>query len=251
MVERRKYRNPPIQEALCELQFASTVPDWDPTIPGRLYERVKDVYSGKPRQQMQAGIQLGGDPTTPELRWEAGVPRIQFITPAEDRILAVGPNVISLSTLPPYDGWEDFRPRIEAALTAYQDIAQPEGIKRIGVRYINRIITKGDHLHLGELFTTPPQLPDELDASLSSFFTRWEAMYSDIPVKLIQTFGSVQSEPGTAAFVLDLDVFRQWEEKEGLPVEEAMSQVDILRERERELFEASITDRAREMFDAD
>jgi uncharacterized protein (TIGR04255 family) len=251
VLERRKYRNPPIQEALCELQFAGATSDWDPTIPGRLYERIKDVYSGKPRQQLQAGIQLGGDPSTAALRWEAGVPRVQFLTPAENRILAVGQNVISLSTLPPYDGWEDFRPRIAAALAAYQDIVQPEGVKRIGVRYINRFVMKGDHLHLGELFTTPPQLPDELDASLSNFFIRLEAMYSDIPVKLIQTFGSIPSEPGTVAFVLDLDVIREWEEKGGLPVEEAMNQVDLLREREREAFEASITDQAREMFDAD
>ncbi|MBI4566163.1 MAG: TIGR04255 family protein [Planctomycetes bacterium] len=40
--EGRKYRNPPVIEALCEIYFAESA--WDDTIPGRFYERVRDRF---------------------------------------------------------------------------------------------------------------------------------------------------------------------------------------------------------------
>jgi len=135
-------------------------------------------------------------------------------------------------------------------LEAYQEIVKPDGVKRIGVRYINRITINDDHLTLSDFFAVPPQMPDELDVNISNFFLRLETAYVDLPIQLIQTFGSAPSEPGSAAFILDLDVIREWED-DSLPVEEALSQVDTLRDRERDAFEALITDQARGMFDAD
>jgi len=157
---------------------------------------------------------------------------------------------MSIHILPPYRGWEDFRPRIHAALEAYQDIVKPGGIKRIGVRYINRIVIPYDHVNLGRFFATPPQMPDELDVNISNFFLRLETTYVDLPIQLIQTHASAPSEPGTAAFILDLDVIGEWKD-DSLPIEDGLSQVDILRDRERDAFEALITDQAREIFDAD
>jgi uncharacterized protein (TIGR04255 family) len=247
--ERRQYRNPPIQEALCEIQFSSNA-DWDPTIPGRLYERLRDSYSGAPRQQLEGGFQLAGDPSSASLRWQPGPPKVQFVTPEGDRLLSVGSNVLSVHILYPYRGWEEFRPRIEAALSAYEAIASPDGIRRIGVRYINRIIVKEDRLHLGDFFTTPPELPDELDVNITTFLLRIEAAYTDEPIRLIQTYASAEAEAGSAGFILDLDVIREWQ-TETLPIRDAMSHIDRLRDRERDAFEALITENARELFDAD
>lgn len=42
----RKYRNPPLIEALCEFQFVPTQP-WDLTIPGFFYEKVKNDFPAK------------------------------------------------------------------------------------------------------------------------------------------------------------------------------------------------------------
>ena len=49
-MEPRKYRNPPIEEAVCDLQFAPGI-EWDPTLPGRMYGELKEFYGEKPRLQ--------------------------------------------------------------------------------------------------------------------------------------------------------------------------------------------------------
>jgi uncharacterized protein (TIGR04255 family) len=46
-MNRRTYKKPPIEEALCEFRFVSQ--EWDLTLPGRLYDEIKDEYPGKPK----------------------------------------------------------------------------------------------------------------------------------------------------------------------------------------------------------
>jgi len=41
-MERCKYRNPPIEEALCEFRFVPSQ-DWDPTVPGRFHKKIPPV----------------------------------------------------------------------------------------------------------------------------------------------------------------------------------------------------------------
>jgi hypothetical protein len=48
-MERRKYRNPPIEEAHCEFCFAPSQ-EWDPTVPGQSH--------AKQMQKNQAAIEL-------------------------------------------------------------------------------------------------------------------------------------------------------------------------------------------------
>lgn len=48
----RKYKHPPIVEALCEFQFIPSQP-WDITIPGLLYDRINSEFPVK--QQKRGG----------------------------------------------------------------------------------------------------------------------------------------------------------------------------------------------------
>ena len=77
--ERRRYKNPPIEEALVEFRFAPGQ-EWDLTIPGKLHEKVKDSYPGKPRQQklLQAAVQaVQGQP--PGFTLQEGIMRVQLV----------------------------------------------------------------------------------------------------------------------------------------------------------------------------
>jgi uncharacterized protein (TIGR04255 family) len=64
-MERRKYRNPPIEEALCEFRFAPSQ-DWDPTVPGRFHEKIREIYPAKPREQRiaKAGFRMLNNATS-------------------------------------------------------------------------------------------------------------------------------------------------------------------------------------------
>ncbi|MGQ0654564.1 MAG: TIGR04255 family protein [Betaproteobacteria bacterium] len=47
----KKYKNPPIIEAICEFRFSETSP-WDLTIPGLIYELVKDKFPKRVQSAM-------------------------------------------------------------------------------------------------------------------------------------------------------------------------------------------------------
>lgn len=243
---RRSYACPPIEEALVELRFVPTQ-DWDLTIPGKVHERVKASYPGKPRNQqiVQAEIRSHAG-LTPSVAVREGISRIQLVDADGRRILSLGPDVLSVNVLRPYPGWDEFRPRVATALEVYAEVSGAKQINRIGVRYINRIAVPSQEVRLAEWFHSGPMAPDGLPTRLVAFFDRAEHVFDD-GVKLVLAFGSLDSTPDAPCFLLDVDVV--WEGPDPLDLSSAMQMVDELHQREGEAFEAMITDRSREVFD--
>jgi len=176
--------------------------------------------------------------------------RIQFRSPDEKRIVQVGPDVVSAHILRPYTSWEDFRQQIAGALDAYVRVVEPPSIAQIGMRYINRLQIGEDPVDLPTYFTSPPNPPEGLPQALESFLTRIVSRYDDAPIKLVTTFADGPTPTGEPEFILDIDLVWAFETPQ-LPIEGAMEAIDDLRVREREAFEALITDNARSLFDAD
>ena len=256
MQQRRHYKNPPIEEALCEFHFKPKQ-DWDLTIPGKLQAAIGDEYIGKPQEQrvVQVGLQAkGGKPSN--LSLETGLAKVQLVTSNGKRMVGVGPDVLSIHMLRPYhdpqrpgnSGWEEFLPRIEMALTSYWDVAQPQAVIRVGIRYINKIVIPQRSVEVKDFLNCAlPQvegLPDEL----TSFMSRVDYTYGD-NVRIVLAQGSTDAPQNYVGFLLDLDVI--WEGPEPLDKTHALTIVSDLRGRERAAFEAVITEKARELFDAD
>jgi uncharacterized protein (TIGR04255 family) len=244
---RRRYRNPPIEEALVEFHFAPGQ-DWDLTIPGKLHEKVKGAYPGKPRQQrlLQASLRAEiGQP--PGMAVEEGIGRVQLIDADGRRLLSLGPDVLSVNVLRPYDGWEVFKPRIDAALRAYAEVSGVEKIGRIGVRYINKVVVPEPNADPNKYFLCGPPVPSGLPSRVASFLYRAEHVFDD-EVKLLLTFATIVGEPGSSSFLLDLDII--WGSDSSIGVDLALEKVDDLHQREGVAFEAVITERMRGVFDA-
>lgn len=234
--ERRRYKNPPIEEALVEFHFAAGH-EWDLTIPGKLHERVKAEYPTS-RQQMMV-------PPIPGFALPPGIGRVQLVGPDATRLLSLGPNVLSVNVLRPYEGWELFRPRIERALRAYLEVSGAEKVSRIGLRYINRIAFTSEPVEITEYFEGGPPSPNGLPERVGGFVHRSEYGFDD-GVKLVVTFASI---PGPInSFLLDLDVI--WESAEALDFDAAIVKVEELHDREKGAFEALIKDKTREALNA-
>ncbi len=252
MEQRRRYRNPPIEEALCEFRFPPEQ-DWDPTIPGKLQTEFGDEYTGKPREQRVVEVGLaaqGGKPSN--LRYGEGLARVQLITKDGKRMVGVGPDVLSVHMLRPYhdplrsdhSGWDEFQPRISAALDAYWELAKPIGVCRIGIRYINKIVIPPEAVNVGSYLRCALPEVSGLPDRLKNFVSQAEYAYPD-GVHLILSQGPVSA----SNFLLDLDVI--WESTEPITRDEALTKAGDLRTREREAFETVITDEARALFNAD
>ncbi|RJO63687.1 MAG: TIGR04255 family protein [Myxococcales bacterium] len=255
MVERRRYKNPPIEEALCEFRFAPGQ-EWDLTMPGKLHNLMLEAYPGKPRQKnvVEATLAAGQDKTPDNITLKGGVERVQLLTMDGTRIVGVGKDVLSIHMLRPYQsleapekgGWDEFYPRISSALKAYWDVAVPQGVQRIGIRFINKIVIPKRPMNVESYFNYVPPSSDGLPNEMSSLFFRSEYAYPD-RVKLVLTYGSTDAPDDSSAFLLDLDVIL--EAKEPLDQTTALEKANELRERERNAFEGFITDASRRLFD--
>lgn len=241
-MERRQYKNPPIEEAVCEFRFAAGS-EWNPMIQARFLARIASSYDGNPREEPFL-IQLDdADPT--KVRQVTRV-----IIPAEDgtRQVSLYPNTLSVSALRPYEGWSEFRPRISDALDVYREFAEPVGVRRVGVRYINRMVLPESPSCISRYFRGGPTPVEGLPQNAISILSRVQFLYEDgVTCRLIHsTFDAKQEDH--VGLLLDLDL--AWTEPENEPraIDDAMALVDDLRNRERSAFESVITDEARKVF---
>lgn len=259
MPKHHTYRRPPIEEAVCELRFTRS-PDWNLTVPGLFYERIRDSYPGQPRERLN--VQMGGlmlDPpqgrrssqtaSPPQLAFTHNDMRVQFSNKNNKRQISIGRDILSVHDLRPYSGWQKFRPRISQALQAYREVVSLSGIRRIGLRYINLISVASTSVELDEYFIPMIGAPSNIPIDMTAFLARIESIYSDHHAKLLLTFGSAKAIPGHTGFALDLDVVAEFDD-DPLPLDSAMHTIDDLHEREHHAFESLITDRTREVFDA-
>ena len=253
---RRRYRNPPIDEAVCEFHFRPG-PDWDLTIPGKLQPALGSEYQGKPRNQQffDLGLEIRTDERS-SLRYGQGLSKVLLFTDDEKRAVGVGPDVLSIHTLRPYQdpeapeesGWDEFRPRIGTALEAYWSVAEPQGVRRISIRYINRIVIPQSFVRIEDYLHCAPPSVQGLPEHVNSYMSRTEYLWEE-GTRLVLAQGSILSESDEIGFLLDINAY--WETQESVGRAEAMGRTDRLRDIEREAFENVITDTARELFDAD
>lgn len=249
--QRRTYKNPPITEAVCAIHFAPGG-DWNFTFPALLYEKIRDEYQGKPREQKLVNIEA--NPKEASVKGAGGmavneITRVQFISSDERKIISLYEDDLAVSVVRPYPGWEVFRASIERGFEAYKSIVHPSGIRRIGLRYINQIEVNGSVPELLKCLSQPPSSLENTNTRLENFAWRSEYVYEDEPIKVAVTLARLLGPTDKTVALFDIDLILEWP-AEPLSVEQAMSRVDDLRTRERLVFESLVTDKAREVFDA-
>ena len=256
MSRRRRYKNTPIEEALCEFRFTGGAA-WDATIPSQLQTQIGKEYTEPDRMQKMVNVGLKTEKgRVQELSFGEGAARVQLATKCHTRMVAVGYNVLSIHILRPYldpfdpkkSGWDEFRPRISRALDAYCRVASFTNICRIGIRYINKIVIPSKIARVDDFLRCAVPQPTRLPRRLVSYVNRFEDPYDD-DVRLVLSQGSVNAPAGHTGILLDLDVI--WESEEPVKRDVSLDIAADFRARERLAFESVITDRARELFDSD
>ena len=88
----RRYKNPPIVEALCEFRFDPDSP-WDLAMPGLVYERVRDTFP-KRRQAKQFAVEVSAGQKGVEQHVRT-TDRMQFLREDEKALVQVGPHLLA------------------------------------------------------------------------------------------------------------------------------------------------------------
>lgn len=241
----RRYNNPPIIEALCELRFEPSLP-WDLAIPGLVYERVRDDFR-KRRQVRAFETSVSASPEGLEQQVRT-TDRIQFLREDERALIQVGPDLLAVNHLKPYPTWQEFLPLIQTSFSAYCEAANPKGIRRIGLRYINRIEVPGPSIEMEDHFLFYPFVGPNLPQEHGPFIVGIQIPYEGTrDVLRLQLTNATTETPDIVPVMLDLDYFLT---KPGEVSLAAISEwLEIAHGHVEEVFEACITDRLRQMFE--
>jgi len=133
----RKYEYPPVIEALCEIFFVES--EWDETVPGRFYDLVKTDFPIKRQIEVQSAEMEFNRGARVTAGVQTRVPRMQFVSKENDRILQIDKDLLVVNQLRPYPRFRDWRPEIGKALSNYRGLTGTRIISHISLRYINRI----------------------------------------------------------------------------------------------------------------
>lgn len=246
MSEGRKYRKPPVVEALCELYFSEST--WDDTAPGKFYDQVKDRFPRKQQQEVQEAqilLSHGGGAAAGVQRLP---PRMQFHSDEDHRLIQLSRDLLVVNQLEPYPRFEDWEPTIYWALDIYRGVAQPKGVARIGLRYINRVVIPKAPMRMEDYFTIYPKLPEAMGEAHGAFMIRVELPGRTGNHDVLVTFGSAPaSHPKETAHLLDLYDILQPESM--IPIEHVKSAVSAAHANLETAFEGSITDPLRTLFE--
>jgi uncharacterized protein (TIGR04255 family) len=195
-----RYKKPPLVEALCEFRFQRTV-----TVPnivlGKLYERIeKDFPTVETHRGF--GVQAGKENLSPSIVMEE---RTRFISNDRTKLIQVGEGFLAANQLKPYKDYPSFRAFVKEVIDTYHEVAKPEGLQSIGLRYINRVEMKPDQSP-DEVFNIGFTIPSNFQSSPDPFLLRMDFMYSTERDRLIVILATAQmQENSQKAITLDFD----------------------------------------------
>jgi uncharacterized protein (TIGR04255 family) len=239
----------PITEALIDIRV---VPRGDLRLPQLLTVRGMDdaLGFGEPQVQEKVEVHLrGGD--------EPGFTHQQamrgYLLRSSDQLhaLQLQRDGFTFSRLRPYETWANLKASADPYWRRYLDVARPERVTRVAVRYINQFDLPGDAIALGDWFNTYPQLAyGKLSLPLQNFLMRLEVKHPDSDELAIVTFAS-RGPPrdGAATLLLDIDVAKQVDLAPDDPTI-WQQHLESLQEFRNDVFFGSITQKLKERLNA-
>ena len=152
----------------------------------------------------------------------------------------------TFSRLAPYESWEPFRDEARRLWSAYREMVRPAAISRLAVRYVNRFDLPGKCVELKDYFRTGPEISADLPQTMNGFFLRLLLPQEDLQGQVIINETIIPpAVPDSVSVVLDIDLFRD----QAIPQdeEEIWKYFELFRDRKDAVFNACITDRAKEL----
>lgn len=238
------YSKSPLTQAVCEFRFKSSK-EWDWTIPGLVYQEIQSEF---PIKREERAFEVTVTPQMQVLQ-NAGsaLSKLLFLRADEKAMVHVGPDLLGITVLAPYPGWEKFIKLIADQFAVYGKVANPAAFSRIGLRYINQINIPGTtNVELTEYFRYYPHLPEDIDQNHGPFAMRVTHGFADDRDTMNVGIATGPTQSDAMGFILDIDYslikYDKVELKYGLHwVEEAHSSVETM-------FEACLTEKTRQLF---
>lgn len=242
---RRHYRKPPVIEAVIDLKVRAPRPP--------SFEALAQIVAGE-EAQYPTRHSISTEEFTIEVGKGASASTQQligyrFASATNDAILQARLDGFAFSRLTPYRDWEVWQPEARRIWDRYRELVEPTHVTRIAVRYINRVVLPRSAFTASDYFNCFPELPTSFGAP-NAFVMRVEIPQSHFERGMLVFSQGILADPSpeTMPILLDFDLFRMVDLRADDP--NLWSLIEELHTHENFLFENSITQRTRDLFDA-
>ncbi len=242
------YARDPIVEAAVELQFLPGRA-WSGDVAQALAAAFRAEYPAKQQPRLQINVEIGtqGEVATQRLHQH----RLFF--PSEDgkALVGVGENFLSVHVLAPYPGWDRFRPRVARALETFRPIARPGPLALVGIRYIDQIgIPNEPEQGITSYFPCMSARPESMPNMLDGFHNVMQASDAEQNYRAVLRLASLPTPTpdGRLQVLYDLNLVRPLNPAASTSTEAVLEHFDFLHARQRKIFEDSISERTRSLF---
>jgi uncharacterized protein (TIGR04255 family) len=154
----------------------------------------------------------------------------------------------AFSKLHPYSDWETVREEARRLWDRYKaTLRSGDSVTTLGVRYVNRLDLPAPVANLRDWLLTSPTVAQGISQTLAGYTLQLLLPQPDLPRTIVTlTEAVVKPEtPEVVSIVLDIEVRMN---VEIMPEDPSLwPRIQMLHDRENRIFEASITDRVREM----
>ncbi|MBI4503774.1 MAG: TIGR04255 family protein [Gemmatimonadetes bacterium] len=150
--------------------------------------------------------------------------------------------------LQPYTSWDEIRPEALSLWTLYTEVARPEVVVRVALRYINRLQFPLPIENTARYLTAGPSVPPDLPVEISSFLLRTvlEDSARDVTTNLVQA-SEQNLDPRVLSVILDIDSFKSKES--GFRPDEIAPTLETLHDVKNMVFFSSLTEEILENYE--
>lgn len=239
-------KNAPITEALIDIRVklpeGANVEALD-----TVYTSISDQYPNRQvRRKFESKVELKGEAAlhTPVTQ---GILGYIYTSTDKKQIAQFRQDGFTFNRLKPYESWEQLRDEAYRLWLKYIDIAQPEFVTRVALRYINHLNVPITFKDFKEYLSAPPIVPEQLPQGVSSFLTRVALEEPELAVTAIITQALEPiTDPKFATIILDIDVFKQ--AQFNVTNTAVWETLEKFRDFKDKIFFESITDKTKELF---
>lgn len=232
MAAPRHLPNAPITEALVDLRVRLPA-DFQ---VGRL-KTVQSLIAGDypmvtERRRWESHVRFSVGEPPKQMAADKGPDGYLFTSADAKQLVQFRLDGFTFNRLRPYETWESMRDEAYRLWQFYVNIASPEVITRLALRYINHLKLSPPLMDLTEYLVALPTVPGQLPHVVAGFLTRVVIIDSSIgaSANIIQALESV-SDPN---IILDIDVYKGAEF--GVEGKEAWEMLEQLRHFKKQNF---------------
>lgn len=245
MQSSKYYTKPSITEAIIDIQIDASSDAGIPNLKKIQQSILTEYPIGQEIIEIQGQFEGGPNITATAMATQTPV-GYRFSSDDKKQIFQARLNSFTFSRLAPYERWENFRNEARRLWDIYQTAIKPNSVKRVAVRYINKLDLPLPMNDFKDYLRTLPEVSSDLPQGLSDFFMQLQIPQPDLQGMLLLNEAIIPpSGDDLVSMVLDIDLFCNVDfPGDGIKHWELLEKFRV---RKNEVFEACITDKTREL----